>query len=52
MTSYGRIVSAALETGLDWLIHSFGNESAACGVKEKWREKGGLVMPTSGVARD
>jgi hypothetical protein len=50
MTSYGKIVSAAVETGVDWLIHIFGNESAE--VKEKWREKGGLVMPTSGVARD
>jgi saccharopine dehydrogenase-like NADP-dependent oxidoreductase len=52
MTSYGKIVSAAVETGLDWLIHTFGNESAAREVKEKWREKGGLVMPTSGVACD
>ena len=33
------------------LIHTFGNESAAREVKEKWREKGGLVMPTLGVAR-
>jgi hypothetical protein len=52
MTSYGTIASAAVETGLDWLIHTFGNESAAREVKEKWREKGGLMMPTSGVARD
>jgi hypothetical protein len=39
MTSYGKIVSAAVETGLDWLIHTFGNESAAREVKEKWRER-------------
>jgi hypothetical protein len=26
MTSYGKIVSAAVETGLDWLIHTFGDE--------------------------
>jgi hypothetical protein len=41
MTSYGKIVSAAVENGLDWLIHTFGNESAAREVKEKWREKEG-----------
>ena len=29
-------------------IGSFGNESAAREVKEKWRKKGGLVMLTSG----
>jgi hypothetical protein len=52
MTSSGKIVSAAVETGLDWLIHTFGNESAAREVREKWREKGGLVMPTPGAARD
>jgi hypothetical protein len=52
MTSYGKIVSAAVETGLDWPIHTFGNESAAREVREKWREKGELVIPTSGVARD
>ena len=46
MTSYGKIVSAAVENGLDWLIHAFGNESAAREVKEQWREKEGLVMPT------
>jgi hypothetical protein len=36
------IVSAAVETRLDWLIHTFGNESAAREAKENWREKGGL----------
>jgi hypothetical protein len=46
--SYGKLASAAVETGLDWLIQTVGNESAAREVKEKWREKGGLVMPTSG----
>jgi hypothetical protein len=41
MTSYGKIVSAAVENGLDCLIHTFGNKSAAREVKEKWREKEG-----------
>jgi hypothetical protein len=51
MTPYGTIVSAAVETGVDSLIHTFGNESAAREMKEKWREKGGLVIPALGVAR-
>jgi hypothetical protein len=35
MTSNGKIVSGAVENRLDWLIHTFGNESAAREVKEK-----------------
>jgi hypothetical protein len=32
-----RIVSLAVDNGLDWLIHTFGNERAAKRVEEKWR---------------
>ena len=36
-----KVVSGAVENGLDWLIHNFGNERAARKVEEKWREKEG-----------
>ena len=36
-----KIVSRAVDNGMDWLIHTFGNKSAAREVEEKWREKGG-----------
>jgi hypothetical protein len=39
MTSFGTIASAAVETGLDWLIHTFGNESAARSEREVARER-------------
>jgi hypothetical protein len=41
MTVLWKIVSAAVDNGLDWLIHTFGNESAAREVEEKWRDKEG-----------
>lgn len=34
-----RIVSRAVDNGLDWLIHTFGNEEAAKRVEEKWRRR-------------
>ena len=33
------VASAAVDNGLDWLIHTFGNERAAREIEEKWREK-------------
>ena len=35
-----RIVSRAVDNGLDWLIHTFGNERAAKEVEEKWKQRG------------
>jgi hypothetical protein len=32
-----KIVSGAVDNGIDWLIHNFGNERAARQVEEKWR---------------
>ena len=32
-----KVVSGAVDNGLDWLIHKFGNESAAKEVERKWR---------------
>jgi ribose/xylose/arabinose/galactoside ABC-type transport system permease subunit len=34
-----KVVSGAVENGLDWLIHNFGNERAAREVEEKWRTR-------------
>jgi hypothetical protein len=34
------VVSAAVDNGLDWLIHTFGNERAAREVEDKWRARG------------
>lgn len=34
------VVSGAVDNGVDWLIHTFGNETAARKVEEKWREEG------------
>lgn len=34
------VVSSAVDNGLDWLIHTFGNERAAQRVEDKWRSKG------------
>ena len=31
-----KVVGGAVENGLDWLIHNFGNEEAAKRVEEKW----------------
>lgn len=33
-----RVVSGAVDNGLDWLIHTFGNDAAARRVEEKWRK--------------
>ena len=33
------VVSGAVENGLDWLIHTFGNERAAREVEEKWKQR-------------
>ena len=35
-----KIVSSAVENGLDWVIHNFGNERAAKRVEEKWKQRG------------
>jgi hypothetical protein len=35
-----RIVSRAVDNGLDWVIHNFGNEQAARRIEEKWRRQG------------
>ena len=34
-----KVVSRAVDNGLDWLIHTFGNERAAREVEEKWRSR-------------
>jgi hypothetical protein len=34
-----KVVSGAVENGLDWLIHTFGNERAARQVEEKWKKR-------------
>ena len=34
-----KIVSRAVDNGMDWLIHTFGNERAAREVEAKWRKK-------------
>jgi hypothetical protein len=34
-----KVVSGAVDNGLDWLIHKFGNERAAREVEEKWRRR-------------
>jgi hypothetical protein len=34
-----QIVSRAVDNGLDWLIHTFGNEQAARRIEQKWRER-------------
>lgn len=34
------VVSAAVDNGLDWLIHTFGNERAAREIEDKWRTRG------------
>jgi hypothetical protein len=34
------VISRAVDNGLDWLIHTFGNERAAQRVGEKWCSKG------------
>lgn len=34
-----KVVSRAVENGLDWLIHTFGNERAALEVEEKWKQR-------------
>ncbi len=41
MTVIWKVVSRAVDNGLDWLIHTFGNEQAAREVEERWREKEG-----------
>jgi hypothetical protein len=35
-----KIVSRAVDNGLDWLIHTFGNEQAAKRIEQKWRRGG------------
>lgn len=34
-----RVVSRAVDNGLDWLIHTFGNDRAASRIEEKWRRE-------------
>ena len=34
------VISRAVDNGLDWLIHNFGNDRAAQRVEEKWRSTG------------
>lgn len=33
------VVSRAVDNGMDWLIHTFGNERAAKEIEEKWRHR-------------
>ena len=33
------VVSGAVDNGVDWLIHTFGNESARAEVEKKWSER-------------
>jgi hypothetical protein len=40
MTLIWKVVSQAVDNGLDWLIHTFGNEAAAKEVEEKWQRRG------------
>jgi hypothetical protein len=35
-----KIVSRAVDNGLDWMIHNFGNEQATRRIEEKWRRQG------------
>ena len=34
-----KVFSRAFDNGLDWLIHTFGNEQAARKIEEKWRSR-------------
>jgi hypothetical protein len=34
-----KIVSAAVDNGMDWLIHTFRNDQAAKRVEQKWRNR-------------
>jgi hypothetical protein len=34
-----RVVSRAVDNGMDWLIHTFGNDQAAKRVEQKWRSR-------------
>lgn len=34
------VVSGAVDNGVDWLIHTFGNESARAEVEKTWSERG------------
>ena len=34
-----KVFSSAFDNGLDWLIHTFGNEQAAKRIEEKWRQQ-------------
>jgi hypothetical protein len=34
-----KIVSAAVDNGMDWLIHTFGNDQAAKRIEQKWRNR-------------
>ena len=33
------VISAAVENGMDWFIHTFGNDRAARQVEEKWEHR-------------
>ena len=33
------VVSGAVDNGVDWLVHTFGNERAARQVENKWRKR-------------
>jgi hypothetical protein len=39
VTVIWKIVSGAVDNGLDWLIHTFGNERAAKEVEDKWKRR-------------
>ena len=39
MTVLWKVFSKAFDNGLDWLIHTFGNEQAAKKIEEKWRHQ-------------
>ena len=39
MVMIWRVVSRAVDNGLDWLIHTFGNDPADSRIEEKWRRE-------------
>jgi hypothetical protein len=51
MTVLWKIVSAAVDNGLDWLIHTFGNEERRSRSGREVARQGGLVMSALGVPR-
>jgi hypothetical protein len=44
-----KIVSRAVDDGLNWVIHGFGNEAAARHIEEKWRRRTGNRSDSRGI---